>query len=70
MSGPKPPAISTLVGEDLGLCPFCQQPIAVSKIGDGYGVLHGLPMCSKYERLEPDKFISAVVAEKAKTAPS
>jgi len=39
-------------------CPFCGKLCTASTDPDG--VTHVLPMCEKFEKLEPDEFLAAV----------
>lgn len=44
-----------------GRCPFCGGRFTAGYLGDGQGaVLHTLPLCSAYERLEIDEYLHAV----------
>lgn len=40
-------------------CPFCGAEVQASDGSKGGepGVLHGMPMCKKFEELEPDRFM-------------
>lgn len=40
------------------ICPFCKAKCTVSR--EKVCVLHEMPMCETYERLEPDEFLAAV----------
>lgn len=52
------PPTTSLVGEDLGPCPFCQGALAYSM--NPPAVLHELPVCTKYAKLDADVFLIAV----------
>lgn len=41
------------------VCPFCGKQCAAES-GLEQAVTHALPMCAKFESLEPDAFIAAV----------
>jgi hypothetical protein len=40
-------------------CPFCGKQCTATTEPD-LGVTHVLPMCEKFEKLEPDEFLAAV----------
>jgi hypothetical protein len=40
-------------------CPFCGLLYSVVQSGDNHSVLHGLPMCRKFEALEPLEYLIA-----------
>lgn len=40
-------------------CPFCGLLYSVVQSGDSHSVTHGLPMCRKYEALDPLEFLVA-----------
>jgi hypothetical protein len=52
----------TVAGTDLGACPFCGADISAA-IEDG-GVLHMLPTCDRFDRLDALEFIVAVREER------
>ena len=57
--------------EDLGPCPFCGRGIAADVTSGA--VMHELPMCPTYRRLDAGAFLRAVAAKLealAKLAPS
>lgn len=61
----------TMVGEDLGACPFCGGQIAYSMDERGpNGVIHSQPMCDRFIRLDPIAFMTAVRKEVERTQPS
>ena len=41
------------------VCPFCGKQCTATTEPD-FGVTHVLPMCEKFEQLEPDDFLAAV----------
>lgn len=50
----------TLVGEELGDCPFCGRLLATAAPD---GLVHALPMCDKFRILPVEDFLSAALAE-------
>jgi hypothetical protein len=49
----------SVVGHDLGPCPFCGMGIAFAN-GEEAGVLHAMPTCDAFEDLGPIEFLVAV----------
>lgn len=45
------------IGEDLGPCPYCGKAVAVVQEEGKEAVLHGLPICEKFEAEDPMMFI-------------
>lgn len=52
----------SLVADDLGACPFCGKELAVDHAN--YGILHALPTCPTYDKLEVNDFLTAVRKER------
>jgi len=51
-------------------CPFCGLLLSESidpKTDKTDGIIHGLPMCEKFNSMTPDEFISAVAKALGKT---
>lgn len=48
-------------GELIGRCPFCGKEYGYTVDGDGRpdGVTHAMPMCSKFQQLDPMEFLTA-----------
>ena len=42
-------------------CPFCGEPVRAGSNPDGEGaVLHRMPMCEQFDKLDPFEFLQAV----------
>lgn len=54
---------NSLIGEDLGQCPFCKGNIAASV--DECAMFHSEPPCQKFLNLDPLEFITACNHKKA-----
>ncbi len=48
----------SLVGEDLGKCPFCDGKIGI--VRKQMAVLHSMPQCAKFEAEDPMMFLRNV----------
>jgi hypothetical protein len=51
-------------------CPFCGRRASFGYVQEHPTATHDMPMCKKFEELEPDEFLQAVNRKLAETAPS
>lgn len=55
------PYTTTLVASALPPCPWCGAPVAADATTGA--VVHGLPMCERFRRLNPMEFLTAMREE-------
>jgi hypothetical protein len=54
---PSPMTIKLQKSSDF-TCPYCNQKVTVGEMADGaMAVAHTMPMCNKFDSLDPAKFI-------------
>lgn len=60
MSNNRPGDVETFKAQVTFTCPFCKGEVHAGSDAEGRGgVLHTLPMCEKFEAMEPDVFMEA-----------
>lgn len=59
--------------DPLGECPFCSAKVYASidpEDGTHDGLIHEMPLCRRFEELEPDEFITAMREELERRQPN